>query len=302
MLINIRGEEMMDGENGIRKRWFVVVPVALIALVLLIMSCQIVPAGHNGVVFNIGQGIKPVPLDEGFHFITPFVESVTMMETRTQLVEGEAAAASKDLQVVETKIALNFKPEYSITPQLYKEIGMDYKTRIINPAIQEAVKAVTAKYNAEEMITQRDLVKQEIKAGLVARLSVRGITVVDISIVNFDFSAQFNAAIESKVTAEQDTLKATRVLDRVKIEKQQSITQAEAIAESMKIDADAQAYKRTVEAEAEATAMRLIRNELELSRDLIEYKAIEKWDGSLPQVSSGAVPFIDVARYQEGQG
>lgn len=217
-----------------------------IAVVLLLMvsfnAVAVVPAGYNGIVFNWWEGIKPHPLTSGVHIVIPFAERVTMMETRTQLTEQNASAVSKDLQIVTTSVALNYRPMIDSTPKLFEEIGLTYVDRLIIPAIQESVKAVTANYTAEQLIAQRPQVKQDIKDLLTTRLLGRDIIVDDISITNFKFSDQFDAAIEAKVTAEQQALEAERVLVRIKIEKEQAITQAEARADSVKLEADAEAY------------------------------------------------------------
>ncbi len=260
------------------------IPVIFVAALLIFSTIVIVPAGYNGVVFNWWEGVKDRPLNSGFHIIFPFVESITFMEIRTQLTEQEAIAVSKDLQIVTTSVALNYRPISDTTPILYKEIGLNYNERLILPAIQESVKAVTANYTAEQLIASRPQVKVDLKNMLISRLRERDILVDDISITNFKFSEQFDAAIEAKVTAEQNALKAQRDLDRIKIEKEQTITQAEAQADSIKLIADAEAYQ-----------LRVVREELEKSNDLISYKAVESWDGVLPVFTGGgAVPFVDV--------
>lgn len=282
-LLGIRRNERGNATDIDPLRIVGVIGSIIILAILALSSFVIVPVGFNGVVFNIGTGIRATPLASGFHIIVPFVESVTMMEIRTQLVERDASAASKDLQVVSTKVALNYRPVETATPNLFKEVGLSYSERLIEPAIQESVKAVTAKYNADELITERETVKQNIKDALIARLSIRDILVDEISITNFDFSPQFNAAIEAKVTAQQKALEAERVLQQIKIEKEQTITKAEAEAASIRLKADAEAY-----------ALQVIREQLEKNNALIQYKAIEKWTGELPRFTGSTIPFVNV--------
>ena len=259
--------------------------VAVFLLLIGLNTIAVVPAGYNGIVFNWWEGVKTDPLNSGVHIIIPFAERVTLMETRTQLTEQEASAVSGDLQIVTTSVALNYRPIADSTPRLFEEIGLTYADRLIIPAIQESVKAVTANYTAEELIAQRPQVKQDIKDILTTRLLERDLIVDDISITNFKFSDQFDLAIEAKVTAEQQALEAERVLVRIKIEKEQAITQAEARAESVKLEADAEAY-----------ALRVVREELAKSTQLIQYRAVENWDGVLPKFTGGgATPFIDVS-------
>jgi regulator of protease activity HflC (stomatin/prohibitin superfamily) len=165
---------------------------------------------------------------------------------------------------------------------VYQNLGREYKERIIDPAVQEVVKAVTARYTAVELITQREKVRAEIKELLKERLMVYHIVVDDFSIVNFKFSQQFTQAIEAKQTAEQLALKAQRDLDRIKIEAEQKVTQARAEAEALRL-------------QKENVTPQLVRlRQIEAS-----LKAIEKWDGHMPRVTSGAVPFIDVKSLEE---
>lgn len=160
---------------------------------------------------------------------------------------------------------------------VYQNLGVSFKDRIIDPAVQEVVKAITAKYNAVELITQREKVRDEIKALLKSRLLNYSVIVDDFSIVNFKFSQQFEQAIESKQTAEQFALKAQRDLERIKIEAEQQIASAKAEAESLRL-------------QKENVTPQLI----QLRKIEATIKAIEKWDGHLPKISSGAVPFIDM--------
>jgi len=234
-----------------------------------------VGAGQRGIVLNFGAVEKKV-LDEGLHFRIPVMQDVVLMDVKVQKAETDAAAASADLQDVTSRVALN----YHIVPEqanvVYQKIGVQFKERIIDPAILEVVKAVTAKYTAEELITKRPAVSEAMRRNLMDRLIVNNIAVDAFSIVTFSFSKVFTEAIESKQTAEQLALKAKRDLDRIKIEAEQKITTARAEAESLRLQ------------------------RANISPDLIELrkieanmKAIEKWNGILPQVTGGgAIPLI----------
>ena len=257
-------------------------------------SFGIIGPGERGVLVNLGQ-VQEGNLGEGIHFKAPFIQGIALVDVKTQKVEAAAGAASKDLQVVSTIVALNYRVKQDQVYILYQEIGMDYASRIIDPAIQESVKAATAKFTAEELVTKRELVKQAIEDTLRIRLSAYFVEVQSLSITDFDFSDGFNAAIEAKEIAKQDALRAERKLDEIKVEKEQTITRAEAQNEKVKLEADAEAYKVLAEAEAEAKALELIRKQLELNTQLIDYRAVDKWDGTVPQyIGGGAVPFIDI--------
>jgi regulator of protease activity HflC (stomatin/prohibitin superfamily) len=259
----------------------VMVPVIIgIIIVILLFFRPFVQigAGERGVVLNFGA-VQETVLDEGLHFRVPIMQTIVPVDVKVQKSKSEAAAASSDLQDVSSKVALN----YHIIPEkanvVYQTIGLAFKERIIDPAVQEVVKAVTAKYTAEELITKRPAVSDAMKTALTERLLLNNIAVDAFSIVGFSFSKVFMEAIEAKQTAEQLALKARRDLERIKIEADQKITAAK----------------------AEAEALRLQR--ANISSDLIELrkieanlKAIEKWNGILPQVTgSGAVPFIGVS-------
>ena len=234
-----------------------------------------VGAGQRGIVLDFGAVQKKV-LDEGLHLRIPVMQEVVLMDVKVQKAETDAAAASADLQDVTSRVALN----YHIVPDqanvVYQKIGVQFKERIIDPAILEVVKAVTAKYTAEELITKRPAVSEAMRRNLMDRLIVNNIAVDAFSIVTFSFSKVFTEAIESKQTAEQLALKAKRDLDRIKIEAEQKITTARAEAESLRLQ------------------------RANISPDLIELrkieanmKAIEKWNGILPQVTGGgAIPMI----------
>lgn len=236
----------------------------------------IVPAGHRGVVLQLGavSGI----VGEGFHFRVPVVQKFELFNVQIQKAETDAAAASKDLQTISSKIALNYHVDPETVARVFQEIGMAYETKVIDPAVQEAVKAITAKYTAEELITKRQKVALEIQDLLTSRLRKSDIIVDAFSIVNFEFSNEFNRAIESKQTAEQLALKAQRDLQRIKIEAEQKVTQAKAEAEALRIQ------------KSEVTPELVRLREIEVQK-----QAVEKWDGKLPQVTgNGAVPFINV--------
>lgn len=252
--------------------------IGIILLILMFFRPFVqIGAGERGVVLNFGA-VQDTVLDEGLHFRVPIMQNIITVDVKVQKSESQAAAASSDLQDVSSTVALN----YHIIPEkaniVYQTIGIAFKERIIDPAVQEVVKAVTAKYTAEELITKRPAVSDAMKTNLTERLLVHNIAVDAFSIVGFSFSKVFMEAIEAKQTAEQLALKAKRDLERIKIEADQKITAAK----------------------AEAEALRLQR--ANISADLIELrkieanlKAIDKWNGILPQVTGGgAIPFIGV--------
>lgn len=254
---------------------FVVIIGIIIFIFLFAKPWAQVGPGQRGIVLNFGA-VQPRVLEEGLHLRIPVMQDVIMMDVKVQKTETDAAAASSDLQDVSSRVALN----YHIVPDkaniVYQKIGVHFKERIIDPAIQEVVKAVTAKYTAEELITKRPAVSEAMRAALTDRLKDHNIAVDAFSIVIFSFSKVFTEAIEAKQTAEQLALKARRDLERIKIEAEQKITAAKAEAESLRLQ------RANISSDL-----------IELRRIEANMKAIEKWNGILPQVAGGgAIPMI----------
>lgn len=240
-------------------------------IVVLGSSFQTIGPGERGVVFSKFGGIKEdVVLDEGLRFKIPFIEDIKAVDVRIQKAQTDSSASSKDLQVVSSTIAVNYHVDPLKVNTVYQEIGIDFKRRVIDPSVQESVKAVSAQFTAEELITRRQEVSELIKADLTSRLEQFNILVDGFNIVNFSFSKSFDDAIEAKQEAEQRALKAKRDLDRIKIEAEQMITKAKAEAESQRIQRET------------------------ISPIILQLRAIEKWDGHFPQVVGGALPFIDL--------
>jgi regulator of protease activity HflC (stomatin/prohibitin superfamily) len=237
---------------------------------LLSSSFAIVGAGERGVVFSKLGGVKQLILGEGLRFKIPFLEDIIKVDVKVQKSQTDATAASKDLQTVSSTIALNFHIDPGKVNVVYQELGLFFKERMIDPAVQESVKAVTALFTAEELITRRSEVSDKIKENMTTRLLDFNIIVDGFNIIDFSFSRGFNDAIEAKQTAEQNALKAKRDLDRIKIEAEQKITQARAEAEGQRLQRET------------------------ISPTILQLRAIEKWDGKFPQVIGGAMPFIDI--------
>lgn len=250
--------------------------ITVVALVLVFSSLTTVSSGNRGVLLQLGA-VKPTILTEGLHFKIPFIQSVQQIEVRVQKEESSQSAASKDLQIVTTKVAVNYSVDPVAVNKLYQEIGLDFRSRIVDPAIAESLKAVTAQYTAEELISKRPEVSSQVKDMLSKKLTKYYMKLEDINIKEFAFSDEFNKAIEAKQTAEQNALKAQRDLDRIKIEAQQQVAKAGAEAEALKLK------KQEVTPEL-----------IQLKQIEVQEKALEKWDGKLPNVTGGATPFIDI--------
>jgi prohibitin 2 len=254
----------------------IIIGVSLLFFVFLKPWVQI-GAGERGIILNFGA-VQNKVLEEGLYFRMPIMQKIVKMDVKIQKAVTNAASASSDLQDVTSSVALNYHVIPDKANVIYQTIGIEFKDRIIDPAIQEIVKAVSAKYTAEELITKRPAVSEAMRATLAERLLIHNIAVDAFSIVEFRFSKVFTEAIESKQTAEQLALKAKRDLDRIKIEAEQTITSAQAQAEALRLQ------KQNISPDL-----------IELRKIEANLKAIEKWNGILPQVTgAGAVPFIGV--------
>ena len=261
-------------------------------VVMIAMSAvRTVDTGYIGVKTRFGKIVSD-SLPSGLHFVVPGVENIAQVEVREQKSEMSTSASSRDLQSIQAGIAINFRPDPAKAHLLFKDVGTDYKARILDPAIEETVKAATATYTAEELITRRTQVRDEMEAMLKLRVEGNHIMITKFNIVDFKFSDSFNHAIEEKQTAEQEALRATNILRRMKVEADQKIETARGAAESVKLNALAEAEAITVKAKAEAEAQRILAEVV--TKDVITLRAIERWDGVMPKVTGETVPFISV--------
>lgn len=274
--------EEYESEGNIIFKFLTRVFFGLLIISLIWGSFYIINPGEAGVLVTLGSLDNNVKLS-GLHFKFPFIQSVNKMETRTLKYEADASAASSDLQIVTAKIATNFHLNEQTVPTLYKDLGLNYADRVIQPMEQEVVKATTSKYTAEDLIIKREDVRQEIKNILTQRLQPRGIIVEEVSIVNFDFSKSFNDAIEAKVVAVQSALQAENRLQQIQIEAKQTVAKAEG---------DKQA--KILSAQGDAQAINIINEQLSDSPKYVEYLTVQKWNGVLPLVTSGATPLINL--------
>jgi prohibitin 2 len=254
-------------------------------VIILIMSesAVVVQAGHRGVVLYVGA-VENRVLGEGLHFIIPFAEQVIQLEVRTLKFQADASAASNDLQEVATVIALNYHVDPSKANIIYQQLGEDYSNRIIAPTIQESVKASVAKFNAEQLITQRETAKATIAQAIRNTLSSRDILVENVFITDFQFSQAFANQVESKVVAFQKYLTEQNNLKAIQVVANQTVVRAQA-----------QARANVANATGESQAIRLITEQLRQSPQYLQWKAIGRWDGQMPfALGSGAFPFFQL--------
>lgn len=259
-----------------------VITCAIIALVIVLVvflnPFAIVQAGERGVVLNWGAFTGSV-MEPGLHLRVPVAQRVVKINVQTKKLEVENSEAySKDLQLVNIHSALNYSVDARRAGNLYQDIGIDYENKIVRPALEASVKEIIARYNAEELLNMRGKVQDEIEASVRARIEPQNMTVLHYSLVNEDFSDNYEAAIEQKQVAEQNALKAENDLKRVQFEADQRVAQAKAEAEAIRIQAEA------ITSQGGA--------------DYVMLKTIEQWNGVLPsQMISGAtLPFLNITK------
>ena len=262
---------------NIPKKAIAIVIAALAVIIVLFNSITIVDAGHTGVINTLGNVSENV-LQEGIHLKIPFIQTIIKMDNRIVKLEVETEAFSKDLQTVETRLAINYRVSKDKSYAIYKNVGSDYETILVNPAVNEVLKAITAKYTAEESVANRSLISQGLIEELNNKLNKNGIYVEDVNIINFEFSEAYIAAIEEKQVAEQRLLKA-------KTEKEEAIVKAEAEAETLRIQSEAQAKANNILSKS-------------LNESLIRYEMMKKWNGELPMVTDGNT-IIDFSEFSK---
>lgn len=244
-----------------------------------------VPAGKRGVVIHFGK-VQDHILGEGFHFKSPIGTQVEMITVQVQRNDLEVPAGTKDLQTIETKVVLNWHLDEQQVNTIYRTIGGEKEVfeRIIDPAVNEILKAATPRKTLEEVLKQRAELKVELDRDIKARLDKYGIKVDEISIVNVGFSDAFAASIEAKQVAEQDAKKAEYVNQKAKKEVEAEVYRA-------KGQADAEISR----AKGQAEAQRLQRETL--TPIMLQKQAIEKWDGKFPTMmtGSGVLPMVNMS-------
>lgn len=244
-------------QNITKYMGFIVGAVILAVAILVLFPVVVIKAGDRGVVFNNFSGVENRILGEGIHIRIPLIESVTHVSVRVQKTEVHAEAASKDLQTVDTDIVVNWHMDASRVNKIYQEIGNQdaVEDRILTPAVQEVVKAAAAQKTASEVLAKRPELKQDIDKALSDRLKRYNIMLNDVSIVNVNFTPEFNKAIEDKQIAQQQAEQAKFLVEKAR-------------------------------SEAEANSLK----QQSLTPQILQQRALDKWDGKLPVYYGGTAP------------
>lgn len=254
-----------DFEKKMKKRTIIVI-VCLFVFITILKSYAIIQSGEVGLKVRYGK-IVDTSLKEGFNFKIPYVEKIVKVNIKVQKVEMQVMGASKDLQDIITDLAVNYhvSPEYA--SQLYKRVGNDYEEIVLNPAIQESIKATISQFTAEESIKSRNQLSQNAQDLLQSKMQEYGIIIDSVNFTNLSFSAEYTKAIEEKQVAEQKVQTAKQNLERTKIESEAKLVQAQADAQANELK------KRTI------------------TKELLQQQFIEKWNGELPKITSGNTIF-----------
>ncbi len=259
----------------------VVIIILVLGGALYVQGFAKVPAGYRGVLLTWGKPSDKI-LDVGLNFIIPFVQNIELMNVQLQKAESSEDTATRDLQQVTTTVAVNYRLNPNMVNQIYSDLRQDYVSRVIKPNIEESLKAATALYTAEELISKRTEVKAALDDILAERLQIFNIEVVSVSLTDFQFSPSFKAAIEAKVTAEQQALEAKNKLEQVRYEAQQQIIQTEALKNATIAIALGDAQAAIIEADATAAAIEVITSQM--TAEYAQYLWLTQWDGKLPAV------------------
>lgn len=251
--------------------------IVLIILITIFSSITTVPTGYVGVKTRFGK-VQDDVIQEGLNTKTPFIEKIVKIDCRTQKIETASEGSTKDMQTVKVAVAINYNVNKDTADELYREVGNDYTDIIVNPAILESIKSTMAQYTAEELITKRAEVSNEIQDTIKGKIEDKGFTITEFNITNIDFSEQYDQAIETKAVKQQEVMTAQAELEKQKIQNEKEISEAEKDAKVMELQ------------NAQITENTLRLKELE-----VQQKLVEKWNGQLPTTSLGDnIPMLNI--------
>lgn len=268
----------MKNENG---NVILGVCIGVIMLILIIVCCSIttVPTGYVGIKTRFGKVQEDV-IQEGLNTKAPFIEKIVKMDCKTKKIETESEGSTKDLQTVKISIAVNYNVNKETANTLYREVGKEYEDIVINPALLESIKSSIAQYTAEELVTKRAEVSNEIEDAIVGKVENRGFNITEFNITNIDFSEEYDRAIEAKAVKQQEVVTAQAELEKQKIQNEKEISEAEKDARVMELQNS-----------------QITENTLKLKQLEVQQKMIEKWNGQLPTTATGnSIPFFNIGQ------
>ena len=275
------------GVSGSQLRNIGIVVVLLFLCIILWGSYVIVPAGSRGVVLWFGR-VEQRIMNEGLHFKVPLTETVIKVDVRVQPHPfREIDASSKEYQIVKMTGMMNFHIDPAFVNDLYQKVGLDFADKVIDPAFNDFVKEVVPIYPIGDILPKREEIRQTAMKKLGENLAKYHIIVDDIYFANIRFSPEYEKAIEAKQVAQQQVETHKQILAQREIEAQQKVATAKGDAEAIFVVAQEQAKANEILSRA-------------LTPIFVSYKSIERWNGVLPQVAGGAIPFIELGKMSGG--
>ena len=258
------------------KKEFLAIPLVILLLVIIFFvtfnPIAIVGVGQRGVKVTLGK-VSPQSYSEGVHFVMPFISKIKNMDVKTQKKNIPTEVYTKDIQQARITYVINFNLQPDNAHNMYREVGVDYLDKIILPVTEGTIKDIIGKWNAQDLIANREAATRDIAEKLKTQLAPRYVNVTGFQIVDINYSDVFERALESKVTAEQDALKA----------------------KNKTVQIEEEAKQKLISAEAEAKSMRIRATALTQNKALVEYEAVQKWDGKLPEYMMGnSIPFLNL--------
>lgn len=300
------GEGHMGGDDRLYTDFVGKAPEIVVIIIVLVIafftSSRVfvrVPAGHRGVLLTFGK-VHEVNLDEGLHVISPW-QIVVNMPVMIQKAEITESTASNDLQEITTKLAVHYRVRVDSAWVVYQTMRMDYLHLLVEPVIMEELKATTADWSAEQLITERPLLMIQLQETLDERLQPYGIDVMTVNFIDFQFSKEFWDAIERKVVATQDALTEKNKVEIVRYQQKQAVITAEGQYNVTVIQASAEAQKKIIAAEAEArritieanaTAGAIMQITSQMTPEYAQYQYLTRWNGILPSTLLGSIEDI----------
>jgi regulator of protease activity HflC (stomatin/prohibitin superfamily) len=278
---------------GVVTRLILAFTIGIPAFIVLFSVFRIIPAGHVGVKVLFGQ-VEPQPLREGLNVVLNPLYDVVDMDVRVVKHTARYDAASKDLQAVHVEMVLNYRVMPDRAPEVYRNIGLNFSSVIIDPAAQEVLKANTATHNAEEILLQRPQLKSDVQRDLTVWLAKYGIDMKEAALANIRFDPAYEKAVEAKQIEQQKA--EQKRYELIQAQRQAEIVAAEAKGKGDAALAEARGVADALRLKGEAEATYNARVSASLTSVLIQQQYLARWDGRLPQYSFGgnAVPFVQV--------
>lgn len=259
--------------------------IPLIAALLVLTGCgyQTVDTGHRGVETRFGKVVSD-SLPEGLYWYNPFTSDVVQIDTRVQKWDGTTTAYTRDVQQASVLFTLNYRLDPTKAHIVFQTVGTEWAQKLVGQVLHESIKREFGQHEAVDIVAQRDKASRAIEAEVIAKLADRNVVVTGFQLTNIDYTKEFEHAVEAKVIAQQKA-----------IEEQNRTVQMQELANQQIVKAKGNAESTILNAKAEAESIRIRATALEQNAKLVEWEAVQKWNGQMPTyMMGGAVPFIQI--------